>query len=397
MPDPALIFEDKKVMAGTHVLLVGIGDYPWLEGGEKCTSAKQMALASGMGQLGAPPRSARALADWFLDGFNNPDSPLASLSLILSEATPSAYEHARLPGSKAVPRGSIRDVEKAVGAWVNRAERSRDNVTIFAFCGHGLQSGNPVLLCRDYAKDENNRFAGAINFEEFRIALSTQQPDTQLFLVDACRTPDVDRSLLGANTPGNHLLSLKSLDQRDNAPATQSIHFATSLYTEAWGRNSEPSLFTGALLDALKGGGADSADDWWVTTSRLHSALVTYLARISRNEGVLQRPSAETQEFRITKPVNITVPVYVESPKPAVWNEKLTIEILRGASPVHTFHHQPPPVPGFAHGLRLTNPTQDPSDVIYDVRAVFAPASNFASCSKQIIAYPPEVTCKLPL
>lgn len=397
MADPALIFEDKTAGAGTHVLLMGIGDYPWLEGGEKCSTDKQKALAMGMGQLGAPPRSARALADWFLDGFENLDRPLASLALILSEAVPAQYEHKPLVPPKTVPRGTIRDVEKAVEAWVERASKSRDNVTIFAFCGHGLQSGNSVLLCRDYAKSATNQFASSINFEEFRIALSTQQPDTQLFFVDACRTPDLDRASLGQTTPGNALVSVASLADRDNAPATQSVHFATSLYTPAWGRDTEPSLFTGALLDALQGGGADSADGWWVTTSRLHSALVTYLARISRVEGVVQRPAAETQEFRITKPVQITVPVYVESPKPAVWDEDLTIEVLRGANAVHIFHHIPPPAPGFAHALRLTNPTQRPADVTYDVRAVFASTLNFSNCSEQIIAYPPEVTCKLPV
>jgi hypothetical protein len=395
--DRALIFEDKTVPVGTHVLLIGIGDYPWLEGGAKCTTAEQQQAAMGMGQLGAPPRSARALADWFLDGFDNPEKPLASLALILSEPTQEPFEHDRVGEPKKVPRGEIAEIKKAVEAWTARANTNRANGVVFTFCGHGLQAGDPVLLCRDYAESALNRFAGAINFEEFRIALSTQQPDTQLLLVDACRTPDVETALLGQKTPGDAMLSLAKLSTRDDTPALQSIHFATSLYTEAWGRATEPSLFTGALLDALRGGGADSADDWWVTTSRLHSALSTYLARISRAEGIVQRPAAQTQEFRISKPPQITVPVYVESTQPAVWNHKLTVEALRGDVAIETFRHVPPPAPGFTCALRLTNPTQDPLDVLYDLRMVFAPASVFSDCSKKIIAYPPEVTWKLTL
>ncbi|MEG3148194.1 caspase family protein [Sphingomonas sp. RT2P30] len=401
-PDPALIFLDRTDRPGTHVLLVGIGDYPWLEEGSKYVAEEHEEGALGMGQLAAPPISMRNLADWFLDSFQNPERPLASVSLILSEKSPAKYEHARrLPNTGAVPRGTLDEVRKAVIAWSKRASGRRENSLVFGFCGHGLQAGNPVLLCRDYNEDAESRFQGAIDFEQFRIALSTRQPDTQLILVDACRIPDLDDAQLGQATPGNPLIDLQSLTKRDNAPALQSVQFATSLYTEAWGRDEGPSLFTEALLKGLDGGAAEMTADWWVTSSRLHTVLTTYLARASSAEGVVQRPAAaQSQDFRICKPGPIAVDVYVSSVnEPAVWQERWRLKAMRPGFEKE-FIHVPAaqPDPDFKEWkLRLINPTQQPADVIYNVHANFDQGSAFKDCVEPVIAYPPEVTCFLPV
>ncbi len=398
MADPALLFNDPANRDGTHILLIGVGDYPWLEGGASCTTPERKALAMGLGQLGAPPRSMRALADWYLDGFENQERPLASLAMLLSEPAPAQYSHPKLAQPVTVPRGTISDVKKAVSKWIARANKRRGNGVVFGFCGHGVQSGNPVLLCRDYAKDLNNRFGGAIDFANFQIFLSSKQPNTQLLFVDACRTPDAVASQLGSATPGDALLSGDSLTTRDNAPAMQSLHFATSLYSVAWGRNDQPSLFTQALIDAFQGGGADSDADWWITTSRLHSALATYLDRMSREEGVSQRPVAQTQDFKVSKPRSVVIPLYVESADPAIWAESVTIEALREAIMVQKVAHQPPPSPGFTGpGLHVTIQGRKPKDVTYDVRASFGPASTFLDCSEQVIAMPPQGICELPV
>ena len=50
MADPAHIFSDEADRAGAHVPLIGIGDYPWLEGGARCTSQAFTVLRY------APPR-----------------------------------------------------------------------------------------------------------------------------------------------------------------------------------------------------------------------------------------------------------------------------------------------------------------------------------------------------
>ena len=107
MPDQALVWEDPTDRPGTHVLLIGIGDYPWLTCGTSFDAEQHGEAAMGMKQLSAPPVSMRKLADWFLDpadrsGFDNPARQLASISLVLSEATPASYSHPRL----AAPVGS---------------------------------------------------------------------------------------------------------------------------------------------------------------------------------------------------------------------------------------------------------------------------------------------------
>jgi hypothetical protein len=400
--DPALVYYDSADRPGTHVLLIGIADYPWLEGGSSYEPLRHEANARGMGQLTAPANSMRRMADWFLDRFNNQDRQLASLSLLLSEAQPELYTHTRaFPRDLPQPSGTIEDVSNAVTQWLERANLRRDNGLVFAFCGHGVHSGNPVLLCRDFGKNTQNPFRGAIDFEQFRIALSTRQPDTQLLLVDACRTPDLEAALLGEASPGDALLAVESLSSRDEAPAWQSVHFATSLFTQAWGRKSGASLFTEALIRALNGGAAEVSANWWVTTSRLHTVLSTYLQRISAQEGVLQRPVALTEDFLITMPGPIEVDLYVSSEQPDVWREPLTVRALRGNQTALEVEHSPP-----ATGLQvnpeplrmtLTNPSQKAADVIYSIHAQFRPSSQFEDCLDQIIAYPPEVSCRLPV
>lgn len=393
MADPALIFNDPADRAGTHVLLIGIGDYPWLEGGAKCTTPARQAAARGMGQLGAPPLSMRAMADWFLDpqGFANPDKPLASVALVLSE--PDAVDYR----GTAVPRGSIVDVKKAVAAWVTRANGRRDNALIFAFCGHGMQAGqNSVLLCRDFARNEQSLFDGAIDFEDFRIALSTRMPGTQLLLVDACRTRDLEIGSLGESTPGDSLIGVISPNAGGNTQALQCVQYATSPATVAWGPDNGASLFTRALLDSLAGGGADRTQQWWVTTTELQAALATYLPRLARQWDVQQVPGNQSLPFRICKPEKIVVPLYVRSSDAAIWDETVTIRAVRGTDFAEEIAHDPLALPNRSEcEFRLHSPSLKPRDVTYGVFARFGPGSLFVDAEDVAHAYPPEAVCEL--
>ena len=259
-----------------------------------------------------------------------------------------------------------------------------------------------MLLCRNYGENGEDAFDGTIDFERFRIGLSTRQPDTQLLLVDACRTPDLDAAAtaaLGESIPGRRLLKPMKLSLRDNSPALQSVHFATSLYSQAWGRKNAPSLFSESLIAALAGGGAEEAARWWVTTTRLHAALVTYMARLSRELGIEQRPTADTVPFLISKPGPITVPLYVTSSDPAIWSETVKLRARRADTYQQTFKHAPanPPVEVKECAMKVVNPSQEPDDVRYVVAATFGKKSAFTNCKKKINVYPPEATCELPV
>src|SRR5947199_9944041 len=74
---------DKSSKPGTHAVVIGIGRYPWLVGGK---AKPRFAQNDGMAQLTSPPASARAFATWLLETYENPEAPLVSLDLLLSDA-----------------------------------------------------------------------------------------------------------------------------------------------------------------------------------------------------------------------------------------------------------------------------------------------------------------------
>jgi hypothetical protein len=315
MADLALIYEaPNQGGPGTHVLLIGIGTYSYLVGG----SEPRPDIAEGMGQLDAPPKSARCVADWFLDEFNNPDRPLRSLALVLSEPEPSLYEHAKAQRRGPLPTGTVGEVADAIDAWVERASFDPGNQTIFFFCGHGVSSGESILLLRDFGGKRQNRFDGALNLNDFVGAMQTKVPEYQLFLIDACRVPTViANSTLGKAHLGRTPLSPDGLDGRGGAPAKQSVHHAASSLEAAFGRVRGASLYTEALLRALSGGGAQPNLKWWIGTNGLQTALAAYTERLALQEGVEQQPEiARSSQFQIHKPQSIVIPVYVTSRPP---------------------------------------------------------------------------------
>src|SRR5437867_1912389 len=103
---------------GTHALVIGVGRYPWLVGGKgKPTFAEN----DGMAQLTSPPASARAFATWLLESYENPQSPLASVDLLLSDSKSQTFKM----GSKsvAVDSATFANVAPAIKAWAIRGAR----------------------------------------------------------------------------------------------------------------------------------------------------------------------------------------------------------------------------------------------------------------------------------
>src|SRR6476646_2588981 len=81
------VYHDAAVQPGTHALVIGVGKYAHLAGGEA-----PVANPDGMGQLTSPPISARAFALWLRTDYCDKAKPLASLSLLLSEADSEPFE-----------------------------------------------------------------------------------------------------------------------------------------------------------------------------------------------------------------------------------------------------------------------------------------------------------------
>lgn len=385
--DPALIyFAPAHVGPGTHVLIVGISDYPHLIGGTE----PRPDIAEGMGQLDAPAISAHALAAWFLDEFNNPDRPLASLALLLSELSPVTFAHAKSQRATSLPRGTADDFCDAIDRWVLRASSERENQVIFFFSGHGVSSGESILLLRDFGNRRTNRFDGSLNLNDFVSAMQTMVPEYQLFLIDACRVPTSLASLaMGQVHLGRPCLTPNELDERGGKPAKQSVHHASSSLSPAYGRVRGASLYTEALLKALGGGGAQSNIQWWVGTYGLQTALSDYTLRIAAHEEVEQQPElVKSSQFTVHKPRAIEIPVYITTRPPDGLSKVRRVEARLGSA-VQNFYDPARHgvltewacvLPHREHELAATFPQAAEYDDFIDVLKLSTPSTAYEIC-----------------
>ena len=121
---------------GTHVFIIGVGNYPHLKDGSGVTSPDHR----GMGQLTSPPVSAMAMLSWIDTMLNNPEAPLKSIEVLISQAEQAQYtDCAGL--TQGIDPATWRNYEASVRAWKARSSSDRRNVAIFYFCGHGLGNG----------------------------------------------------------------------------------------------------------------------------------------------------------------------------------------------------------------------------------------------------------------
>jgi hypothetical protein len=388
---PSLVFVSGEDGPGTHVLLVGIGHYDRLIDG----TVEDLDVAQGMGQLDAPPLSVKALADWFLDGnFDNAEKPLASVAMVVSTAEPFPYDHpGRNRGEGPLPDGSVETVLRAIREWLDRASGDRANQTIFYFCGHGVFAGSQVLLCRDYGTDREDRFDRSINFTKFHGAMATKIPEYQIFLADACRTPDeVVDALTSLGGAGRPALGASKLSERGGSPARQSIHLATSDLSPSWGRTDGVSVYADALLRALSGGGAQTDFGMWVGTDGLQSALATYTARLAKGEGVEQEPDRiRSARFKVHRPAKIEVPVYLTCAPTEVWGSSFRIVTRRDGEDPRIDEHD-----------HRAHPDRREFELVlehdkYTFSAAFDDDSPYAGGSTSLVVHPPEVPLCLPI
>lgn len=309
--DRALVHLDPAVTGpGTHALIIGVGYYHHLpEGG-----GKPLTVETSMEQLGCPPHSARAVADWFINSFHNPKKPLASVALVISEPHPSIYRHPVTGAGYEVPTGTAEEVKQAVRSWIRRANSSTESLTVFYFCGHGLAEGlAETLLLRDYGADSLGPFDGAMDLSGFKAAMETMKPSWQVFFIDACRVGSLN---LGASkgTVGVQMLQPDPLMRGLPAPPAQSVHYATFDGMSAYGADEKPSIYAESLLLGLsRAGRQDDTGDWWVGTFELQTLVEMHTERLARMGNVVQRPEVQrASNFAITRLVGAPdVPVYV--------------------------------------------------------------------------------------
>lgn len=259
----------------THVLIVGVGDYPHLLGGSTAATARARD-SFGLSQLTSPQVSAAAFANW-LPKLTNRRTPLGTINLLLSPAncTDGAGN------SSVVDLPTMANLKTAFSAWSQRCDANDTNIAIFYFCGHGLEkNGNSILLPCDFGNPaEANISANMIDFDlTYNCNLLECSAKTQIYLIDACR--QTSTQLLALRTSPTALTSTTKLHQllRD-APVIK----ATNSGLKAHAEPGKVSFYTQALLACLEKMGArgQNAGRWEIATSSLGQAMKYYLKRLT--------------------------------------------------------------------------------------------------------------------
>jgi Caspase domain len=278
MADPAgLVHLEEETVSGTHALVIGIGKYPHLVGGQE-----QATLTDGMRQLSSPPVSARAFADWLIQDYHFPGKQLASLSLLLSEVMPEPYVNPKTGRSYEVPIAEIDSIEKAVKAWKARGDSNTDNRLIFYFCGHGIsESDEMALLAADFNGDDDNPLNQALDLRQLMLGLAKCRAREQVFFIDACRSSS-DTLLSRSGMYAGRVPFLPGRPPPDWPRRLWLPYYATLAGDMSHAVPGKVSLFTDALLRGLRGVGSDNPDDddvWRVNTSGLQEAIHHFMTQ----------------------------------------------------------------------------------------------------------------------
>lgn len=255
----------------THAFVLGVSHYPFLDGPEATPTGADF----GMQDLSSAARSASEIAAWLLTEYRNPDRPLADITLFLS---PSEGEdlHQFVVDAMDGPAPAVSgDVRAGFHQFRAACRQNPDNVAFVYLVGHGIQLNKrgAVILLQDVGADGQNLLDAAIDVAGCRDAMDEQgNAAHQVWFSDACRQrPDLVRrfeSLTNAWRPD------EGLGQAEASP----LFLASSTREAAFAEIGGTSIFTQALLWALRGsGGANAPDatcpDWYVTATQLIKVL----------------------------------------------------------------------------------------------------------------------------
>ena len=261
---------DSSAGPGTHAFVIGVGQYPYLDGG-----SMQSANTRGFGQLTSPPISALAMVDWFDQRMRNPGAPLKSLEVLISQARgPARYTDAAGFTSD-IEEANWENFEKAARRWYDQTDRDANNVAVFYFCGHGSGDGVNTSLLMSDTGGSPTFLRQALHLPGFRMAVSASKAQKQIFYIDACRTVDL-ASLLHPHdiaSPG-----LQSNVVRVFSGANPVLHSARQ-GEPAFGTPGQVSDFTAALLEGLNRFGVfrQRGQSWVVQPQELQKAVAALM------------------------------------------------------------------------------------------------------------------------
>lgn len=281
---PPTVFSREVPAAATRALIIGVGHYPSLPGG----GGPQMAKPEGLKQLGSPPISAREFAQWLIKNYQSDARPLATVQLLLSEKQPAPFEYG-VDGVQVAAdpqRADMVTVKQAIRDWYELGNHNPDDLMLFYFCGHGVSEGAlTALLMSDFGSVPLAPMEGALDFRRFHMGMEDCLARHQCYFIDACRLPS---SLLRRFEHAGDPVLQPGAQPSPDGRVRLGPKFMSTLQGEAsHAQPGKPSLFTGALLEALNGAGAGDEDggDWIVKTNRLHAAMEYLVKEIIEEKG----------------------------------------------------------------------------------------------------------------
>ena len=272
-----LYFSDAQQIPQTHILIIGVGNYPYLKGG-RAEIEQRLDFAKKLEQLTSPPQSAKFFLAEAMDLHKAGAfaKPLGSIEILTDRGTIPAVE---------VQEPTLEHITEAYFGWKDRCNAHPDNVAVFYFAGHGVGKTEHYLLPSDFGRHYRNPQVDAFAFDETRAAFHHCKAKTQLFLIDACRLIPTD-TLLQDFRPlpidvFNHVIG----DCSYNLTIKAASH-----NQGAYGEKEQPSFFIKALMRGLKGGAAVNEEDrWTVSTGDLAKGINKWLAEEKASENYPQR------------------------------------------------------------------------------------------------------------
>ncbi|MFJ6760205.1 caspase family protein [Streptomyces sp. NPDC091273] len=250
-----------------HVLVIGVGLYRHLPGGEEPVPGGVLNLK----QITSPPVSALQMAEWLANSLNHPEASFGTLEMLLSPAQPVSLNDDP-PKEVSVP--NRQEVTRAFRAWKERCNTNERNVAIFYFCGHGVEKESQYLLLEDFGATADDLLENALDIRVAYDGMSRCRSKFQYFFIDACREIPF---LLLKQLDGGPLKLIVPTDEGERR-LNSMLLIATPFGRRAFGKQGEVSRFTGALLDALKGSGARQINGRWkVGCAGLHAAMSGHL------------------------------------------------------------------------------------------------------------------------
>jgi Caspase domain len=334
MPASFLVHDAAVQGPATHALVIGVGAYAHLSGGVGRLSNQH----DGMGQLTSPPLSARAFASWLMTEFKHPDKPLGTVALLLSEAVPAPFVAPNEPEKRFdVPAANSANVRSAAEHLFRRGNEHASNLLIFYFCGHGIATGtDTALLLSDYGANDLNALDGAIDFRRLRLGMGRCKASEQCYFVDACRAST--DTLIEALGHAGQVVIGGGLREPGLPPRRAPVLYATMNGFKAFAIPGRPTIFTDALLQALRDLAADDEHgDWRVSTSRIQAAVEHVSERQALGVGKQQVPTGDDVanihiNFLARTP---TALVYVKSePADAIDEASLSYKLAGAAEPL---------------------------------------------------------------